>query len=215
MLVAEQRSVEWEITGLSSLDDTGSGTIQVRVLNTGNIALSHQLLLETSDGLDASIVGEDIVNAVAGDSQQFTIQLTGTSKGMQQLSLEVSGIHEVDKSSKAIDIDITSSFDTTDSKGNVPLFVGTGIAFVFGILAVLIVVLRAKGAKIQPPAPSPLIQPPSQQPAPTCWSCRTPILGPMKGCPGCGARYHADLPTCQSVDACTNCGASSEGFVSA
>ena len=131
---------------------------------------------------------------------------------MQQLSLEVSGIHEVDKSSKAIDIDITSSFDTTDSKGNVPLFVGTGIAFVFGILAVLIVVLRAKGAKIQPPAPSPLIQPPSQQPAPTCWSCRTPILGPMKGCPGCGARYHADLPTCQSVDACTNCGASSEGL---
>ena len=215
MLVAEQRSVEWEITGLSSLDDTGSGTIQVRVLNTGNIALSHQLLLETSDGLDASIVGEDIVNAVAGDSQQFTIQLSGTSKGMQQLSLEVSGIHEVDKSSKAIDIDITASFDTTDSKGNVPLFVGTGIAFVFGFLAVLIVVLRAKGAKIQPPAPSPTIQPPSQQPAPTCWSCRTPILGPMKGCPGCGARYHADLPTCQSVDACTNCGASSEGFVSA
>ena len=31
MLVAEQRSVEWEITGLSSLDDTGSGTIQVRI----------------------------------------------------------------------------------------------------------------------------------------------------------------------------------------
>ena len=215
MLVAEQRSVEWEITGLSSLDDTGSGTIQVRVLNTGNIALSHQLLLETSDGLDASIVGEDIVNAVAGDSQQFTIQLTGTSKGMQQLSLEVSGIHEVETSSTAIDIDITASFDTTDSKGNIPLLVGTGIALVFGFLAVLIVVLRAKGAKIQPPATAPLIQPPSQQPAPTCWSCRSPILGPMKGCPGCGARYHADLATCQSVDACTNCGASSEGFVSA
>ena len=134
---------------------------------------------------------------------------------MQQLSLEVSGIHEVETSSTAIDIDITASFDTTDSKGNIPLLVGTGIALVFGFLAVLIVVLRVKGAKIQPPATAPLIQPPSQQPAPTCWSCRSPILGPMKGCPGCGARYHADLATCQSVDACTNCGASSEGFVSA
>ena len=214
MLVAEQRSIEWEITGLSSLDDTGSGTIQVRVLNTGNVALSHQLLLETSKGLEASIVGEDIVNAVAGDSQQFSIQLTGTSKGSQQLSLQLSGIQEVEASFTTIDIEISASFDDAESKGNTALIVGSGIALIVGLLVVLLI-LRAKGVKQQQPTPAPMIQPPSQQPAPTCWSCRSPILGPMKGCPGCGARYHADVPSCQSVDTCTNCGASSEGFVSA
>ena len=214
MLVAEQRSIEWEFTGLSSLDETGSGTIQVRVLNTGNVALSHQLLLETSKGLEASIVGEDIVNAVAGDSQQFSIQLTGTSKGSQQLSLQLSGIQEVEASFTTIDIEISASFDDAESKGNTALIVGSGIALIVTLLAILLL-LRTKGAKQQQPAPSPLIQPPSQQPAPTCWSCRSPILGPMKGCPSCGARYHADVPSCQSVDTCTNCGASSEGFVSA
>ncbi|MDP6224161.1 MAG: S8 family serine peptidase, partial [Candidatus Poseidoniaceae archaeon] len=214
MLVAEQRSIEWEITGLSSLDDTGSGTIQVRVLNTGNVALSHQLLLETSKGLEASIVGEDIVNAVAGDSQQFSIQLTGTSKGSQQLSLQLSGIQEVEASFTTIDIEISATFDDAESKGNTALIVGSGIALIVGLLVVLLI-LRTKGAKQQQPALSPLIQPPSQQPVPTCWSCRSPILGPMKGCPSCGARYHADIPSCQSVDTCTNCGASSEGFVSA
>ena len=98
MLVAEQRSVEWEVTGLSSLDATGSGTIQVRVTNTGNTALSHQLTLETSKGLNAVIVGEDIVNAVAGDSQQFTIQLSGTSTGTQQLTFALDGVQAVDSS---------------------------------------------------------------------------------------------------------------------
>ena len=214
MLVAEQRSIEWEFTGLSSLDETGSGTIQVRVLNTGNVALSHQLLLETSKGLEASIVGEDIVNAVAGDSQQFSIQLSGTSKGSQQLSLQLSGIQEVEASFTTIDIEISATFDDAESKGNTALIVGSGIALIVTLLAILLL-LRTKGAKQQQPAPSPLIQPPSQQPAPTCWSCRSPILGPMKGCPSCGARYHADVPSCQSVDTCTNCGASSEGFVSA
>ena len=183
-------------------------------MNTGNVALSHQLLLETSKGLEASIVGEDIVNAVAGDSQQFSIQLTGTSKGSQQLSLQLSGIQDVEASFTTIDIEISASFDDAESKGNTALIVGSGIALIVGLLVVLLI-LRTKGAKQQQPAPSPLIQPPSQQPAPTCWSCRSPILGPMKGCPSCGARYHADVPSCQSVDTCTNCGASSEGFVSA
>ena len=73
MLVAEQRSVEWEVTGLSNLDETGSGTLQVRVLNAGNTALSHQLILETSSGIDAAIVGDDIVNAVAVSYTHLTL----------------------------------------------------------------------------------------------------------------------------------------------
>jgi len=48
------------------------------------------------------------------------------------------------------------------------------------------------------------------------WSCREPILGPMQGCPGCGARYHTNgTVNCdvQSLESCANCGMSAEQFV--
>ena len=212
MLVAEQRSVEWEVTGLSGLDGTGSGTLQVRVLNTGNTPLSHQLVLESSTGLEAAIVGDDIVDAVAGDSQQFTIQVNGKAKGAQQLTFQLSGVQEVQSSATSVNIDITSSFEESGSSGSNPVIVGAGIALIVGLLAVLLVLRSRNNPPQQISAPLVPSTMPQQQ-APTCWSCRNPIIGPMKGCPGCGARYHADLPTCPAVESCTNCGASSEQFV--
>ncbi|MEC7112284.1 MAG: hypothetical protein VXW72_02010 [Candidatus Thermoplasmatota archaeon] len=145
MLVAEQRSVEWEVTGLSSLDETGSGTIQVRVINTGNTALSHQLTLDASKGLNAVIVGEDIVNAVAGDSQQFTVQLSGTSTGTQQLTFTLDGVQAVDSSTSSINIDVTASFEGTDAGSNTVMFIGASVALVVGFLAVLLI-FRGKSA---------------------------------------------------------------------
>ena len=214
MLVAEQRSVDWEVTGLPSLDATGSGTIQVRVINTGNIALSHQLTLETSKGLDAVIVGEDIVNAVAGDSQQVTVQLSGTSTGTQQLTFTLDGVQAVDSSTSSVNIDVTASFEGKDAGSNTVLFVGAGVAVIVGLLAVLLILRGKSAARKQDVAPT-MAAPVQQQQSVTCWSCRGPILGPMRGCPGCGARYHVDAPTCQSVEKCANCGASAEQFVMA
>ena len=214
MLVAEQRSVEWEVTGLSGLDDTGTGTIQVRVLNTGNTPLSHQLVLDTSTGLEAAVVGDDIVNAVAGDSQQFTIQVNGKATGAQQLTFLLSGVQEVQSSTTSVNIEVTSSFEGSESSGNNAVLIGAGIAVIVGLAAMLLILRNRNNAPQQitaPIAPSPM----PQQQAPTCWSCRNPIIGPMKGCPGCGARYHADSPTCTAVESCSNCGASSEQFVSA
>lgn len=214
MLVAEQRSVEWEVTGLSALDGTGTGTLQVRVLNTGNTPLSHQLVLDTSTGLDAAVVGDDIVSAVSGDSQQFTIQVNGKATGVQQLTFQLSGVQEVQLSTTSINIEITSSFEESGSSGSNTIIIGAGIAVILGFAAMLLILQKRNNAPQQmtPPAvPSPM----PQQQAPTCWSCRNPIVGPMKGCPGCGARYHADSPTCTAVESCTNCGASSEQFVSA
>jgi len=215
MLVAEQRSVEWEVTGVSTLDETGSGTLQVRILNSGNTDLSHQLVIETTEGLDAAIVGDDIVNAVAGDSQQFTIQVNGKSTGTQQLTFRLTGVQDVETSTTSVNVDITASFEEPVSGSNAMIYIGAGIALLVGILAVLYV-LRLKDSnpvvKNNPPA---IASPAVQQQTPICWSCRSPINGPMQGCPGCGARYHIDSPTCQNVDTCSNCGASSEQFVSA
>ena len=214
MLVAEQRSVEWEVTGLSALDGTGTGTLQVRVLNTGNTPLSHQLVLDTSTGLEAAIVGDDIVSAVAGDSQQFTIQVNGKATGVQQLTFQLSGVQEVQLSTTSINIEITSSFEESGSSGSNTIIIGAGIAVILGF-AVMLLILRNRNNAPQQMTASVVPSPMPQQHAPTCWSCRNPIVGPMKGCPGCGARYHADSPTCTTVESCTNCGASSEQFVSA
>ena len=202
------------MTGLSDLDETGSGTLQVRVLNAGNTALSHQLILETSSGIDAAIIGDDIVNAVAGDSQQFNIKLTGKTTGSQQLTFMLSGVQDVESSSTSVNVEISASFEDSASGSGAAVYIGAGIALLVGVLAVLYV-LRLRNPRMSqtstalPPAST------VQQAVPTCWSCRNPIIGPMKGCPGCGARYHADSPTCKMVEKCSNCGTSSEQFVSA
>ena len=55
-------------------------------------------------------------------------------------------------------------------------------------------------------------------PAPMCWACRQPITTAMLGCPGCGARYHADGVggcTASSIETCVNCGGPSSAFVRA
>lgn len=214
MLVAESRRVEWEVTSLSSLDESGSGTLQVRILNAGNTALSHQLVVETNDGIDAQIQGDDIVNAVAGESQQFTLQVNGRSTGVHQITLQLSGVQDVESSMTTIDIEVTASFEDTGSASNTAMYVGVGFALFVGLLAILFV-LRSKGHSVVPTPLTPTPAPAVQQQAAMCWACRSPILGPMQGCPGCGARYHADLPTCQKVEKCSNCGASSEQFISA
>ena len=214
MLVAEQRSVEWEVTGLPTLDETGSGSLQVRIVNTGNIALSQQLILETSPGLEALIVGEDIVNAVAGDSQQFTVQVTGQSTGTKQLTFRLTGVEDVQASTTSVNVTVTASFEESSSQSMTEMYIGIASVLVLALI-VFVSYLRFRGSKaVGTPLPAiPLSQP--QQQSPICWSCRSAIFGTMQGCPHCGARYHSDSPTCQKVDECSNCGASSDEFVSA
>ena len=214
MLVAEQRSVEWEVTGLPTLDETGSGSLQVRIVNTGNIALSQQLILETSPGLEALIVGEDIVNAVAGDSQQFTVQVTGQSTGTKQLTFRLTGVEDVQASTTSVNVTVTASFEESSSQSTTEMYIGIASVLLLGLI-VFVSYLRFRGSKaVGTPLPAiPLSQP--QQQSPICWSCRSAIFGTMTGCPRCGARYHSDSPTCQKVDECSNCGASSDEFVSA
>ena len=172
------------------------------------------MTLDASKGLNAVIVGEDIVNAVAGDSQQFTIQLSGTRTGTQQLTFTLDGVQAVDSSTSSVNIDVTAWFDETDAGSNTVVFIGAGVALVVGLLAALLI-LRGKSAPVKQEIAPTMAAPVQQQQAPTCWSCRGPILGPMRGCPVCGARYHADAPTCKPVEKCANCGASAEQFVMA
>ena len=216
LLVAESRGVDWKITGLSNIDDSGSGTIQVRLTNTGNVQLSHRLEVQTTEGLTASLVEEDIVNMVAGDSQQFTVVLTGSATGSQQLTFKLTGTQDVSTPTTTVDIDVTASFSESVSNSQTLLYSSIGIILVAVLLFGIITVRSKKESEVisseQKALPS-IVQ---QQPAVMCWSCHGPIVGPMQGCPGCGARYHTNgTENCeaQSLEACANCGASVEQFV--
>ena len=215
LLVAESRGVDWKITGLSTIDDSGSGTIQVRLTNTGNVQLSHRLELQTTEGLTASLVEEDIVNMVAGDSQQFTVVVTGLASGSQQITFQLTGTQEVSTPATTVDIDVTASFSETASNSQTLLYSSIGITLLAVILlgGLLARSKKESGVVSQEQKALPSIV---QQPAVMCWSCHGPITGPMQGCPGCGARYHTKgTENCdaQSLEACANCGASAEQFV--
>ena len=216
LLVAESRGVDWKITGLSNIDDSGSGTIQVRLTNTGNVQLSHRLEVQTTEGLTASLVEEDIVNMVAGDSQQFTVVLTGSATGSQQLTFKLTGTQDVSTPTTTVDIDVTASFSESVSNSQTLLYSSIGIILVAVLLFGIITARSKKESEIISPEQKALPSIVQQQPAVMCWSCHGPIVGPMQGCPGCGARYHTNgTENCeaQSLEACANCGASVEQFV--
>ena len=216
LLVAESRGVDWKITGLSNIDDSGSGTIQVRLTNTGNVQLSHRLEVQTTEGLTASLVEEDIVNMVAGDSQQFTVVLTGSATGSQQLTFKLTGTQDVSTPTTTVDIDVTASFSESVSNSQTLLYSSIGIILFAVLLFGIITVRSKKESEVISPEQKALPSIVQQQPAVMCWSCHGPIVGPMQGCPGCGARYHTNgTENCeaQSLEACANCGASVEQFV--
>jgi serine protease AprX len=216
LLVAESRGVDWKVTGLSTIDDSGSGTIQIRLTNTGNVQLSHRLELQTTEGLTASLVEEDIVNMVAGDSQQFTVVITGLASGLQQITFQLTGTQEVSTSTTTVDIDVTASFSETKSNSQTLLYSSIGIILVAVILLGILFAHSKKESGVISPVQKTLPSVVQQQPAVMCWSCHGPITGPMQGCPSCGARYHTKgVENCDAdrLDACANCGASVELFV--
>ena len=216
LLVAESRGVDWKVTGLSTIDDSGSGTIQIRLTNTGNVQLSHRLEVQTTEGLTASLVEEDIVNMVAGDSQQFTVVITGLASGLQQITFQLTGTQEVSTSTTTVDIDVTASFSETKSNSQTLLYSSIGIILVAVILLGILFAHSKKESGVISPVQKTLPSVVQQQPAVMCWSCHGPITGPMQGCPSCGARYHTKgVENCDAdrLDACANCGASVELFV--
>jgi ABC-type proline/glycine betaine transport system permease subunit len=153
---------------------------------------------------------------VAGDSQQFTVVITGLASGLQQITFQLTGTQEVSTSTTTVDIDVTASFSETKSNSQTLLYSSIGIILVAVILLGILFAHSKKESGVISPVQKTLPSVVQQQPAVMCWSCHGPITGPMQGCPSCGARYHTKgVENCDAdrLDACTNCGASVELFV--
>jgi hypothetical protein len=162
------------------------------------------------------LVEEDIVNMVAGDSQQFTVIITGLASGAQQLTFQLTGTQEVSTPTTTVDVVITASFSDSSANSQTLLYSSIAIILVAVILLGIILARSKKESNVISPEHKAIPSPVHQQPVTMCWSCRGPIVGPMQGCPGCGARYHTNgTENCgaQNLESCTNCGASVEQFV--
>jgi hypothetical protein len=238
LLVATVLESSWVQERTTSFTTGNQEELEVTLLNAGNIAFSHKLVIEESKDWTATIDGNDIANLEPGQSMSIRLLVRADRPGDGTLTLSLQGADLVTNAS--IELTVTSEGEPIGTSGQT-LPVG---GMVFGVLLVAVLigaVLFSQRRKqepsqlhlappmpnfvhpIQPLAsvPQPVVQVPSEQTkqeGPMCWSCRDEITGLMLGCPGCGARYHrADFVTCTSASLiqCVNCQTQVSSFVEA
>ena len=212
MLVALSKEVNWKAEGPSKLETGKPSSLQITITNTGNTLISGAIIITLSDGWTAAIEGIDTINLEAGQSQKIRITLTASEPGEGSISLSISGAEDV--SSSEYEIEVSSVGEITEDNSSMidTIFLGVWVIVAVLVLTGTFILLKRRGQKSTGQINSGSNQnaPQSQQIEPTpCFLCRQPILGPMQGCPTCGARYHT---TCK-VDTCVHCGSSSNAFV--
>ena len=207
--------------------------LEVTLLNAGNVAYSHKLVLEESKNWVAEIDGNDIANLEPGESMKIRLLVRADLPGDGILSLGLQGADGMTNSS--IELQVTSDGEPIGTAGQ-SLPIGgmlVGVVLVALLVGAVIFTQRKPKTTSQSSLPMPKIPVqintmPSLQPnapveqtekkGPMCWSCRGEITGGMLGCPGCGARYHrADHPSCSSheLTQCMNCQTEVSSFVEA
>ena len=214
----QERTVPF-VTGTESM-------LEVTLTNTGNTLFSHQLKVDASKHWSVSIDGNDIANLEPGQSMTVRLLVEASRPGTGTIDLSLNEAVSVSTSSVVLEVE-SEGEPTATSGGSLPvtLFGPIVLILLAGLLAALIIRRKQSGG---PPRhagmPTQSIVPVAQAAAPTslaqagpmCWSCRQTIVGPMQGCPGCGARYHrSDNPACQSseLETCVNCSAAASTFV--
>ena len=232
LLVATVLESSWVQERTTSFATGTQEKLEVTLMNAGNIAFSHKLMVEESKDWTASIDGNDIANLEPGESMTVRLLVRADRPGDGTLTLGLQGADSMTNAS--IELKVTSVGEPIEISGQaLPL---TGILIGLLIVALLIVgIFFSQRGKNNPPPLTftgpemlvgkalPSIQPfvPVEQPkeqGPMCWSCRNEISGLMLGCPGCGARYHRlDFAACSSdsLTQCKNCQTQVSSFVEA
>jgi len=202
----QERTVPFQ-TGTQSM-------LEVTLTNTGNTLFSHQLKVEASTDWTASIDGDDIADLQPGESMTVRLLVEARRPGTGTIDLLLVEGELIATSSVVLEVE-SNGEPTATSGGTLPISVLGPIMFLLlaGMLGFL--VLRkskekdSAGPNLKTIAPQPVS-------GPMCWSCRQTIVGPMQGCPGCGARYHrSEFEGCQSgaLETCANCSAKPSTFV--
>jgi len=234
LLVATVLESSWVQERAAPFTTGSEGELEIILMNAGNIAFSHKLVLEESKDWSASIDGNDIANLEPGESMTVRLLVRSDRPGDGSITLGLQGADSMTNAS--IELKVTSVGEPVGTSGeSLPL---TGMLIGLLIVALLIgavffsqrkrdgpppMLFGAPGIQaqkiippVQPFTPAPVEQAKTQ--GPMCWSCSNEISGLMLGCPGCGARYHRiDFAACtsDSLTQCKNCQTGISSFVEA
>ena len=239
MLVAEDRRLAATLDGITAATSTDAGTVTWSVTNTGNIAVDERVTLDVAKGWDAVLDGPSTVTLDPGATRVLRITYTSTLGGEAPLTLEINNLR-LEGDTTATLTSPRSVAEEGQGAGAMTAVVGAAVLL---LVVAGVLVLRQFGAKkehvpapkmplplpamaaaaapptVVAPAPAPVVQPAPPDEAVTtapCWACRGTIVGPMLGCPSCGARFH--LPGtegCQLPETCPKCGTPRSQFLNA
>tara|TARA_B110000444_G_scaffold18720_1_gene15726 strand:- start:47106 stop:51629 length:4524 start_codon:yes stop_codon:yes gene_type:complete len=232
LLVATVLESSWVQERTTSFTTGVQEELEVTLLNDGNIAFSHKLVLDESKDWNAKIDGNDLANLEPGESMKIRLLVRADRPGDGTIALRLQGADSMTNSS--IELTVSSTGEPIGTSGQSLPMGGMifGIVLVVLLIGGVLLTQRKRDVLSQPQfttpinamAPMPLpTQPPApiqqaRQEGPMCWSCREEITGLMLGCPGCGARYHrAEHATCNSdkLTHCSNCQTEVSSFVKA
>lgn len=227
LLVAENEQVTWDIGAVPSFNTGEQRQVTVELTNSGNTPLQRQLRALNTENWAVSVDGNDLLELEVGQSTLVRLNIRADAPGEASISLEL-----VDSPStqSTYSFGVTATGEPVGTSPSSGLSTTVAISLVGVVLVVAFLILglqtrRNRAESMAPMMPKAVVQTPMPLPVPStsaqspiCWSCRKPVTGQARGCPTCGARYHADGEGgCQAAELsqCTNCQASAEHFVMA
>jgi serine protease AprX len=231
LLVSTVVESAWLMERTSELTTGSQEQIQVTLTNVGNIAYSHKVVVTESKDWTATVDGNDVLNLEPGESTKVRLLVRADRPGEGTITLGLQGAEQMTNSSFVFSLSASGEPIGTSGQSLPIAAIGIGALVVALLIGGLLLSRRKSDSEyglsgqqnftLAPGAPPsvPIVsQVATAVPAPTCWSCRQAITGPMLGCPGCGARYHRqDEQSCtsSSLQQCVNCQATTTTFVQA
>ena len=225
LLVSVNEQVTWDVGAVPSFNTGEQRQVTVEITNSGNTPLQRQVRGLVTEDWSVSVDGNDLLDLEVGQSTLVRLNIRADAPGDASISLEL-----VDSPSTQATFSFAASASGepigTSSTSGLTTTVALSLVGIVLVVAFIILGLqsrRNREAPLAPMMPNVVAQMPVPTPtapavtqAPICWACRKPVAGKARGCPSCGARYHADGEGgCQAseVTQCTNCQASAEHFV--
>jgi len=233
LYVKEIKAVSWIDSKTPVLQVDEETTVEIRIRNDGNIALSHRLLIDDKpSGWTISIDGSGLIQIEPGQEQTVRLSIIANSAGSDDITLSLSDASEVDGEKHSVVLKAEGqSVSDQASSGSGVLVWGSLVVMIIGIGAISVILIQRKQTKhsssvdlrlasaaaqttpsvVQQTTPAPAAAPPAEAfvqqaaAAAQCWACMKSIEpGPCLACPACGARYHGHEHGCGS-SAMTNC----------
>ncbi len=147
LVVASERSVEWEVIGPKEFNVGESASIKVEIVNTGNVRLTHTLQIAGPKGWQISSDDTDaIFDLEAGQSDSVELTIIASNAVNGELLLWLSNAENVDSSSTTIMVSSSGEMtDISSSESETSNVIGViGLLIISFLVGLLIIQIRSK-----------------------------------------------------------------------